>query len=115
MCSFWKGISPGWIAFAVNSTRARTGFPKRRFLLQDMVLSITWAAHRDNRSARCRAGAENCVYSDEMSAKIFRFPDGAVMPQPVRRKTLAISLQDRPASQLFTVTMQTNDGGSDEA
>ena len=45
-------------------------------------------------SARRRAGAEYCVFSDDMSAELLGFPDGAVMPQPVRRKTLAISLQD---------------------
>ena len=29
-----------------------------------------------------------------MCAKLLRFPDGAVMPQPVRRRTLAVSVQD---------------------
>jgi hypothetical protein len=29
-----------------------------------------------------------------MCAKLLRFPDGAVMPQPVRRRTMAVSVQD---------------------
>ena len=37
---------------------------------------------------------ESCVCSADMCAKLLRFPDGAVMPQPVRRRTMAVSVQD---------------------